>query len=57
MPEDWLDELSVSGKPEQAAAAVNRLAEAGTDSIVLQPLDGDPDCLDEYARYLLPLLR
>jgi len=57
MPESWLDELSASGTPEQATAAIQRLAEAGADSVVLQPLDGDPACLDEYSRYLLPLLR
>ncbi len=48
MPEAWLDELSVSGTPEQAEATIARLAEAGADSIILQPLDGDPACLDEY---------
>jgi 5,10-methylenetetrahydromethanopterin reductase len=57
MPEEWLDELSVSGTPEQAAATYRRLAEAGADSIVLQPMDGEPDCLDDYIRYLLPLLK
>jgi 5,10-methylenetetrahydromethanopterin reductase len=57
MPEEWLDELSMSGTPEQAAATFRRLIEAGADSIVLQPLEGDPDCLDDYSRYLLPLLK
>jgi alkanesulfonate monooxygenase SsuD/methylene tetrahydromethanopterin reductase-like flavin-dependent oxidoreductase (luciferase family) len=57
MPEGWLDELSISGTPEQGAATYQRLAEAGADSIVLQPLDGDPDCLHEYIRYLLPLVK
>ncbi|MCC7448213.1 MAG: LLM class flavin-dependent oxidoreductase [Anaerolineae bacterium] len=57
MPEAWLDELSASGTPEQAAAAIQRLADAGADTVALQPLDGDPACLDEYSRYLLPLLK
>jgi 5,10-methylenetetrahydromethanopterin reductase len=56
MPEHWVDELSASGTPDQAIASITRLAEAGADSIVLQPLDGDPACLDEYIRYLLPVL-
>jgi 5,10-methylenetetrahydromethanopterin reductase len=56
MPESWLDEMTISGTPEQAAASLQRFAEAGTDSIVLQPLDGDPACLDEYIKYLLPAL-
>lgn len=57
MPEVWLDELSVSGTPEQAAAAIARLAEAGADSVILQPQDDRPECLDEYIRYLLPALK
>jgi 5,10-methylenetetrahydromethanopterin reductase len=57
MPEAWLDEMSASGTPDQAAASVMRLSEAGADSIVLQPLDGDPSCLDEYIHYLLPILK
>lgn len=48
MPDAWLDELSISGTPEQAEATIARLAEAGAGSIILQPLDGDPACLDEY---------
>ncbi len=57
IPDPWVDALSAAGTPDQAAAAVLRLAEAGADSVILQPLDGDPDCLDEYTRYLLPALK
>lgn len=57
MPDEWVDAFSASGTPEQAAAAVRRLMDAGADSVVLQPLDGDPACLDEYIRYLMPLLK
>src|SRR6185436_8475162 len=57
MPESWLDELTVSGTPEQAAASITRLAEAGADSIILQPQDGDPGCLDAYIQYLMPVLK
>ena len=56
MPDQWLDIFSVAGTPEQAAAALPQWFEAGVDTIVFQPLDGDPDCLEEYARYLAPLL-
>lgn len=56
IPDAWVDALSVSGTPEQAVAAIHRLAEAGADSIILQPLKGDPDCLDEYVQYLMPAL-
>ncbi len=57
MPESWLDELTVSGTPEQAATSILRLAEAGADSIILQPQDGDPGCLDDYIKYLMPVLK
>ncbi len=57
MPEAWLDELSASGTPEQAATSINRLAEAGADSIVLLPEKGDPACLDDYITSLMPLLK
>ena len=56
MPEAWLDELSASGTPVQATTTIQRLAEAGADSIILQPLTGDPACLGEYITYLMPLL-
>jgi 5,10-methylenetetrahydromethanopterin reductase len=57
MPDSWLDELTVSGTPEQAARSIAKLAEAGADSIILQPQDGDPGCLDGYIEYLLPVLK
>jgi len=57
MPDEWLDAFSASGTPEQVLVSIERLLDAGTDSLVFQPLDGDPDCLDEYIRYLLPVLK
>jgi alkanesulfonate monooxygenase SsuD/methylene tetrahydromethanopterin reductase-like flavin-dependent oxidoreductase (luciferase family) len=57
MPDAWLDAFAAAGTPEHAAAAVQRLFDAGADSVVFQPLNGDAACLDEYARYLMPLLR
>lgn len=57
MPDAWLDELAVSGTPEQVVAGIQRVVDAGVDTVVLQPMDGDPDGLDEYIRYLLPLLK
>jgi 5,10-methylenetetrahydromethanopterin reductase len=55
MPDEWVDALSAAGTPDQVAEAVQRLIDAGADSVVLQPLNGDPACLDEYIRYLTPL--
>ncbi|NSW54102.1 MAG: LLM class flavin-dependent oxidoreductase [Anaerolineae bacterium] len=57
IPDAWVDALSASGTPRQAVDAIRRLWDAGATSVVLQPLDGDPDCLEAYARELLPLLR
>jgi 5,10-methylenetetrahydromethanopterin reductase len=54
MPDEWLDAFSAVGTPEQAADAVQRLFSAGADSVVLQPLNADPACLDEYIRYRMP---
>jgi alkanesulfonate monooxygenase SsuD/methylene tetrahydromethanopterin reductase-like flavin-dependent oxidoreductase (luciferase family) len=56
MPDEWLDALSAAGTPEQVASALQRWIETSVDSIVFQPLEGDPDCLDEYIRYLMPRL-
>jgi alkanesulfonate monooxygenase SsuD/methylene tetrahydromethanopterin reductase-like flavin-dependent oxidoreductase (luciferase family) len=55
MPDEWVDAFSATGTPEQVAVAIQRWVEAGVDSIVFQPLNGDVDCLDEYIRYLTPL--
>ncbi len=57
MPDEWLDAFSAAGTPEQVADAIQRWITAGADSIVFQPLNGDPDCLDEYIRYLMPHLK
>ena len=56
MPDEWLDAFSAAGMPDQVLAAIRRLIHAGADSVVFQPLDGDPDCLDEYIRHLMPHL-
>lgn len=56
MPDEWVDAFSATGTPEQVAGLVQRWIAAGPDSIIFQPLNGDPDCLDEYAQDLLPLL-
>jgi 5,10-methylenetetrahydromethanopterin reductase len=57
MPDAWLDAFAAAGTPDQAADAIHRIIDAGADSVVFQPLDGDPDCLDEYSQYLLPMLK
>ncbi|MBN1372718.1 MAG: hypothetical protein JW987_12325 [Anaerolineaceae bacterium] len=56
MPSAWVDALSASGTPEQAEAAVQRLAEAGADEVVLTPVEPDPAAFEETIRLLLPVL-
>ncbi len=57
LPDAWLDEFAAAGTPEQAAQAVQRLWNAGADSVVLQPLEGDMECLEEYIKYLVPVVK
>lgn len=57
--ESWLDDLAVTGTPENGASAIQRLADAGADSVVLvPPVDVDPDAwLESVGAELLPLVR
>jgi alkanesulfonate monooxygenase SsuD/methylene tetrahydromethanopterin reductase-like flavin-dependent oxidoreductase (luciferase family) len=41
VPDAWIDELAVAGTPAECQAAIERLGEAGADSVVLiPPLEG-----------------
>jgi alkanesulfonate monooxygenase SsuD/methylene tetrahydromethanopterin reductase-like flavin-dependent oxidoreductase (luciferase family) len=53
--DEWIDRLTVCGPPEQCAASIRALAEAGADSVVLVPPAPSvpPEAL---ARELLPRL-
>ena len=54
MPDEWVDELAIAGPPEDCRRAIQRLVEAGADTVVLVPLpDKSPDELDVFGRYLL----
>jgi 5,10-methylenetetrahydromethanopterin reductase len=55
MPDEWIDSTAVAGTPEECAAAIRALADAGADSVVLvpPPAGADPE---ELGRSLLPLL-
>jgi 5,10-methylenetetrahydromethanopterin reductase len=56
IPDAWVDTLAAAGTPDQVFDSIERVIAAGTDMLVLQPLEGDPACLDEYSRYLMPRL-
>ncbi len=50
MPDAWMDQIAVVGTPEECAAAVRRLADAGANSIVLVPSTGQ--AVGELSRIL-----
>ncbi len=54
IPDAWIDAIAAAGTPEHVRQTIQRWVDAGADHVVLQPLDGDADCLDEYARLLMP---
>ncbi len=54
MPDEWLDKLAVVGRPEDCVQAIQRLVEAGADTVVLVPLPGKSVReLDVFAHHLL----
>jgi 5,10-methylenetetrahydromethanopterin reductase len=55
MPTGWIDSLTVSGTPEQSAASIGALAQAGADAVILVPYGPEVDP-EPLARELLPLL-
>jgi 5,10-methylenetetrahydromethanopterin reductase len=59
MPDAWLDDLAITGRPEDGAAAVARLADAGADAVILvPPVEVDPrSWLETVGTELLSLLR
>jgi alkanesulfonate monooxygenase SsuD/methylene tetrahydromethanopterin reductase-like flavin-dependent oxidoreductase (luciferase family) len=54
IPDAWVDGFTAAGTPEHVIQAIQGIIEAGADSVVFQPLEGDPDGLDEYIEYLMP---
>lgn len=57
MPEAWVDALSASGTPEQAAETVRQIIAAGADEVVLAPVEYDPAAFEETVRCMAPVLR
>jgi alkanesulfonate monooxygenase SsuD/methylene tetrahydromethanopterin reductase-like flavin-dependent oxidoreductase (luciferase family) len=56
MPDAWLDELTVAGDAETCSARIDRLLDAGADSVVLMPVvtDGLESTLRATADEVLP---
>ncbi|MBN2472211.1 MAG: LLM class flavin-dependent oxidoreductase [Anaerolineae bacterium] len=58
LPEAWFDQLSVSGTPDQCQAALERLAAAGANSVILTlPLEDTTAQIAAFAEKVLPRLR
>jgi 5,10-methylenetetrahydromethanopterin reductase len=55
MPDEWIEQAAVVGTPDECAAAIRGLGEAGADSVVLVPPTADVDAR-ALANELLPLL-
>jgi 5,10-methylenetetrahydromethanopterin reductase len=57
MPDEWLRQLTVSGTPDECAAAIHALRDAGADAVVLVPAVEEPAMMAALAREVLPLVR
>jgi 5,10-methylenetetrahydromethanopterin reductase len=45
MPDRWIDDLAVAGEPDECAEKIQRLLDAGSDSVALFPVAGDPETI------------
>jgi 5,10-methylenetetrahydromethanopterin reductase len=45
MPGQWIEDLAVAGEPDECAEKIRRLLEAGSDSVALFPMAGDPEAV------------
>jgi 5,10-methylenetetrahydromethanopterin reductase len=58
LPDQWLEDLTVAGDPDECAYKVKRLIDAGSDVVCLwpSPADGTRDVLELTASEVLPRL-
>lgn len=53
LPDDWIDRLTICGTPEDWQTGVDKLVEAGADTVVLVPLpDKGPEEIEMFARQI-----
>jgi len=55
MPDEWLEQLAIVCTPTECAAAIQKLVQAGADSVVLVPQENDLETMQQLAEELLPL--
>jgi 5,10-methylenetetrahydromethanopterin reductase len=54
MPNDWIDQLAITGSPEEWKLAIARLVENGADTVVLVPMPGkELQEIEVFAEYYL----
>jgi alkanesulfonate monooxygenase SsuD/methylene tetrahydromethanopterin reductase-like flavin-dependent oxidoreductase (luciferase family) len=55
LPAAWVDDLAIAGDPDEVAAKIRALLDAGSDSVCLWlPLDRGEEILELTAREVLP---
>jgi alkanesulfonate monooxygenase SsuD/methylene tetrahydromethanopterin reductase-like flavin-dependent oxidoreductase (luciferase family) len=59
MPDAWVEDLVVAGDPEECAAKIQRLLDAGADSVALfpMPVERAAEVVELTAAEVLPRLR
>jgi alkanesulfonate monooxygenase SsuD/methylene tetrahydromethanopterin reductase-like flavin-dependent oxidoreductase (luciferase family) len=59
MPDQWIEDLVIAGDPDECAAKIQALIEAGSDSVALAPVAADraAEVVELTAREVLPQVR
>lgn len=57
MPDEWVDQLAVTGTPDQCVQTIQRFAAAGAQSVVLVPPGTGIEHVTRIGDTILPLLR
>lgn len=53
LPEAWITQLTVAGTPQECRDAIQRLADAGADTVILVPVENDLQALKTFSDTLL----
>ena len=58
MPDQWIEDLAIAGEPDECADKIDRLLNAGADSVILFPSGGNViDMCRQTGREVLPRIR
>ena len=58
MPDEWINDLTISGTPDECAARIRQFHEAGVDTVALFPAPSDriSELVELTASEVIPLL-